>query len=751
MMKKNPLVSIIIPTYNREEFIADAIQSVINQTYKNFEILVIDDGSKDNTKNIIQSMKDSRLFYFLQKHNGRSSARNLGISISKGKYITFLDSDDLYLPEKIEKQVTYLEQNLQYSMIYSSAKCIDEKGACLNYTYTATASGWIYEKIAYFLPTTIILPTVMVRKRIFQEIGIFDEKMNRFEDIDMWRRISRQCMIYAMPDITCLIRTHKDNHIKNQDPKQIIKNLEYYKNKILTEDVHISKKQHEEKIKLLYEYYINAFLALPEFYVFAKKLYFLLTGKPFFIRILYQKIKQLLLITTTIISKSTKILIKKKNVSNKKRILFVAIQDSIHTARWINQISTEKYDIHLAAVYGDAPNSQLQTSLTIYYPFQTFIFHKSIKIIKEIFNLFRNNRYPHGIYINQNINLKCLNVIPRNMSSLRKEYSIKMYFGNSSASIIKCFGPEHLAKIIKKVQPDLIHSLEFQLCGYNTLYAKKLYRAASQFPLWLATNWGSDIYYFQNDPEHKKIIQDLLSEIDYYGSECERDIVIAKSLGLNKPVMPVMPNTGGINISVADCLRHKVLPSNRKTIMIKGYQHFAGRALIALDAIAACALYLKEYKIILYSTSEEVANKANDIKKTYKLNFEFLSLLGKTHVDHETMLVNFSKARIYLGVSVSDGISTSLLEAMAMGTFPIQTNTSCCEEWIKDGVTGFVVSPYNLTVIINSLKIALINDELVDNAAKLNWKTVLERLNSEKCTQQANEMYKLIFEKQHAK
>jgi hypothetical protein len=282
------------------------------------------------------------------------------------------------------------------------------------------------------------------------------------------------------------------------------------------------------------------------------------------------------------------------------------------------------------------------------------------------------------------------------------------------------------------------------------LYAKKQY-SLSKFPVWLAPNWGRDIYYFQNDPEHKKIIQDLLSEIDYYSSECKRDIIIAKNLGLNKPVMPVMPNTGGINISVADCLRHRVLPSNRKCIMVKGYQHFAGRALIALDAIAACAAYLKEYKIILYSTSEEVANKAQTIKETSKLNFEFISLLGKNYIDHETMLINFSKARIYMGVSVSDGISTSLLEAMAMGAFPIQTNTSCCEEWIKDGVTGFVVSPSNLSEIIKSLKTALTDDNLVDNASKLNWKTVLERLSSEKCTQQVNEMYESIFEQENAK
>lgn len=742
MAPKTPLVSIIIPTYNRAQFIAAAIHSIIHQTYTNFEILVIDDGSGDNTKNIVQSFNDVRIFYFFQQHNGRSSARNLGILIAKGKYITFLDSDDLYLPEKIEKQVEYLESNLQYSMIYSSAQCIDEQGSQLNYTYQAIDSGWIYEKIAYFLPVTIILPTVMVRKEIFQEIGAFDEKMDRFEDVDMWRRISKKFMIYAMPDVTCLIRTHSDNHIKNQNPEKIIESLEYYKKKILREDNHISTAQHENKINILYEYYISAFSAFPEFQAFANKLCLVSTGRTSFTRKLHQKIKQILLIVTA--RKITNI------ISKRKKILFVAMQDSIHTARWINQISTEKYDIYLAAVYGTAPHSQLKNTLKVYYPFRSFVIHKSVEIIKDIFSLFCNYKLPSGGNVNHNIVLKYSNIMPISMMSLGKEYSTTISFGKSNASVIKCFGPKNLVKIIRKIKPDLIHSLEFQLCGYNTLYAKKIY-GLSKFPPWIATNWGSDIYYFQNDPEHKKIIQDLLSEIDYYSSECERDVSIARNLGLKKPVMPVMPNTGGINISVADCLRHGTSPSNRKIIMVKGYQHFAGRALIALDAIVACASHLKDYKIILYSTSEEVANKAQKIKETYKLNFEFLSLLGKTYVDHETMLINFSKARIYMGISASDGISTSLLEAMAMGAFPIQTNTSCCEEWIEDGVTGFVVSPYNLTGIINSLKTALVDNNLVDNAAKLNWKTVLERLNSENCTQQANKMYELIFEKEHAK
>jgi len=159
--------------------------------------------------------------------------------------------------------------------------------------------------------------------------------------------------------------------------------------------------------------------------------------------------------------------------------------------------------------------------------------------------------------------------------------------------------------------------------------------------------------------------------------------------------------------------------------MVKGYQHFAGRALVALDALARISTILKDYKILVFAASKEIYPRVKQLRVSYGLDIEILS-----YTKHATMLRLFADARCYLGVSISDAISTSMLEALAMGAFPIQTNTSCCEEWIEDGRTGFSIPPDEVDVIADRVRRAITDDELVDQAADLNWKTVTERLDA---------------------
>jgi glycosyltransferase involved in cell wall biosynthesis/2-polyprenyl-3-methyl-5-hydroxy-6-metoxy-1,4-benzoquinol methylase len=259
-----PLVSVIIPTFNRDKFIGEAIQSILNQTYKNLEVIVVDDGSQDRTKEIVSSFQDGRVLYFYQTNKGRSAARNLALKHAKGEYITFLDSDDSYHKDKIKKQVKFFERNKEFSVVYTSATCVDESGNCLNFKYKANDSGWIYSKVAYFASSPITLPTVMLRREVLSKIGSFDEALHRFEDTDMWRRIAKEYQIGAIKETTCLLRTHGDNSLKNQDPEIIMKNLEYYINKVLSEDVNYGA-FHDEGIDSLLNYYKAAFLSVPEF------------------------------------------------------------------------------------------------------------------------------------------------------------------------------------------------------------------------------------------------------------------------------------------------------------------------------------------------------------------------------------------------------------------------------------------------------------------------------------------------------
>jgi hypothetical protein len=176
------------------------------------------------------------------------------------------------LPHKIELQVRYLDAHPDTDMIYTSAYCIDGDGNLLDHKYEATASGHIYEDIAFFLPVTITLPTVMARREVFERVGGFDENMHRFEDTDMWRRISKSYRTEAIPEYTCKLRTHDDNALLAQNPKHIAAALDYYAGKILREDGEISRFVRRKGLARLYDYYGRALMTVPHWRGTGRKL-----------------------------------------------------------------------------------------------------------------------------------------------------------------------------------------------------------------------------------------------------------------------------------------------------------------------------------------------------------------------------------------------------------------------------------------------------------------------------------------------
>lgn len=258
-----PKVSVIIPTYNRGKFLGAAIHSVLAQTFSDFEIIVVDDGSTDDSAAIIKEIHDDRLIYIYQDNQGRSNARNFALNLARGSYITFLDSDDLYLPSKLELQVSYLDSHPNVGMIYTSALCINEGGDPLPHKYEASVSGYIYNDIAFFTPVTITLPTVMARREVFDVVGGFDEQMHRFEDTDMWRRISKSYYIGAIREYTCELRTHDDNSLLAQNPTHILTALDYYSAKILREDQDVSMLVRRKGLASIYMYYGQALQSVP--------------------------------------------------------------------------------------------------------------------------------------------------------------------------------------------------------------------------------------------------------------------------------------------------------------------------------------------------------------------------------------------------------------------------------------------------------------------------------------------------------
>lgn len=211
-MIKNPRVSVIIPTFNRAHLIGKAIKSVLNQTYKDFEIIVVDDGSTDNTEEIVKSFTDFKIHYICHKHNrGASTARNTAIKASRGEYFAFLDSDDEWLPEKLDKQMKIFEsESSEVGVVYTGDYYVDEKDKEIKKVHIPRKEGYIYEELlaGNYVGTPSAL---LVKKECFTKVGLFDEDLSGSEDYDMWFRIAKYYKFRYVKDllVVCLIHNNQ--------------------------------------------------------------------------------------------------------------------------------------------------------------------------------------------------------------------------------------------------------------------------------------------------------------------------------------------------------------------------------------------------------------------------------------------------------------------------------------------------------------------------------------------------------------
>jgi len=419
-----------------------------------------------------------------------------------------------------------------------------------------------------------------------------------------------------------------------------------------------------------------------------------------------------------------------------RRILFVAMQQSTHAARWISQIADQGWDLHLFPV-DYLPAIPALRGVTVHQPWFQLRPRMMLRdVMANSMSIWRSQpkddcEPPKVARARAIFPLPMIGPFERVINRL-----FKVRLGESKWRVPAVYGPQLLNRLVAKLQPDLIHSMEFQHCGYKVLRAKEL--SGGLFPPWLATNWGSDIYYYRNFPDHRQQISRLLAAIDYYSCECHRDIALAQELGMRAKVMPVLPNSGGFDLARVGALRSGQPPSARKLILVKGYEHFAGRALTALDAIARCADTLRGFRILVFSASRPTYDRVAALKR--ELDIDVLH-----YTSHDEMLKLFARARLYLGVSISDAISTAMLEAMALGAFPIQTNTACCSEWIQDGRSGFSIPPDDVELIAKRVRQAATDDALVEAAAQINWRTVTERLDERQLKTQTIAFYDQIF------
>lgn len=224
--KYSPFVSVIIPTYNRAQLLVKALQSVLNQTYQNFEILIIDDNSSDNTSEIINNFKDDRIKYFqLSKNQGAPAARNNGIKNAIGELIAFLDSDDQWLETKLEKQIELFNKDKNIGLVYTGIKTINNNFPII----TLPQKRGDLSKAILIKNHVGTTSSVMVKKDLIDEVGGFDLTFTSCQDWDLFIRLSQKCEFDFVEEPLVLYFEHSGVRISTNSKSVVYGHLTIHK------------------------------------------------------------------------------------------------------------------------------------------------------------------------------------------------------------------------------------------------------------------------------------------------------------------------------------------------------------------------------------------------------------------------------------------------------------------------------------------------------------------------------------------
>ena len=377
------------------------------------------------------------------------------------------------------------------------------------------------------------------------------------------------------------------------------------------------------------------------------------------------------------------------------RILFVGMAQSVHLARWMQQLEGTGWDLHLMPWEWPSLLHPLMPNLTLHGV-----------------GWFR----PSGL--------------PDSMRTpmpwwLPEEGSFRAHQLMSRLNPRRLSAPRQLAAAIDRIGPDIVHTLEMQHSGYMMSDALPFIRRRHS-PRWIYSSWGSDLYYFGKMPEHAARIRRVLSRCDALMTDCQRDVTLARDFGFRGECLGLFPGPGGYRIADMRAMGCSAPASSRRVIMVKGQEHWAGRALTALAAIERCAEMLKDYEIVVYYTTENVGAVVQHMQRTTTLSIR--ALPGAQ--PHDEIVRLMGQARIALGLAVTDGIPNAMLEAMVMGAFPIQSDTGAIGEWVDHGKNGLMVDPEDVAGVEAALRRALSDDALVDAAADLNRRLTDERIDA---------------------
>lgn len=406
----------------------------------------------------------------------------------------------------------------------------------------------------------------------------------------------------------------------------------------------------------------------------------------------------------------------RRTAGETRTVLVVAMPNSVHTARWLNMVRASDLRFVLLPVYA----AEVSAVLERWAP---------VRSAADVAAL------PAG-----HVGVFDTGIVdPAAAAATNAAIGYETWCPSFlSAAAVRFTQPEHVALAVRLLRPTLLHSMEVQLAGYLCLGARAWLGA--EFPPWLLSNWGSDIFLYRKLPEHRPRLLAIAGAIDAYLAECRRDVATVRQLGFRGVVLPPTPASGGIDFSAVPALADLDPPSRRREILVKGYHGWSGRGLHILGALARAAPRLQGYRIRVTLAGPEMRRMAADLERATGLEVVLDGYLP----EHGDAVARLGRARMTLGLGISDGISTTLLEAMCMGSYPIQADTSCGLEWIRQGETGAMVDPHDLGALTRAIVRAAEDDALVDRAAAVNRAEVEVRWDASRNGQAMTEHYRAL-------
>lgn len=288
---------------------------------------------------------------------------------------------------------------------------------------------------------------------------------------------------------------------------------------------------------------------------------------------------------------------------------------------------------------------------------------------------------------------------------------------------------------LREIQPDVVHSFVMFIAGYPVLKVMKKYPQIK----WVYSSWGSDMYFLLNSEKHLKQAEEVLPEIDYLFTDCDRDHGIAKEHGFKGEFLGTFPGGGGFDLEKTK--KYKKPLDERKVILIKGYQGELGRCIQVLQALEDLHRELENYQIVVFGAAPEVRTY---VSNSQLKNWQNLKLYSK--LSHQRVLELMGESLIYIGNSVSDGMPNTLLEAIISGVFPIQSNPGgASAEVINDGFNGLLISDEENVLEIRRLLKKCVSQEMdIFKGISFNLKEITPRLERAFIREKVLQKYRLI-------